>query len=486
MPEVPELVGLALVEPAGALMPGRIILFPDDLSASSLRPPPSNLDAERAVLGAIFVEPRAYERVAGFLRPEHFHDLAHAAVFGRVVAMMAAGETPNPVTLKAWAEGGLADHGGPGYLNELAACAVAAINAGEYGRLIRDLWAKRRCLEAAAQWLDDLYGGELSAPEARARLEEALADLGPPPDRGARPFAEFVDQVLADADAAHKAGHPLGLQTGLIDLDRKLGGFRGGDLLVVAGATSMGKTAWTWGVLGHAARAGVPSLLVSLEMAGVQLALRELAAESGVEARDIRAGRVDFLHLTGVAALARPQPIWIDDEAHSLAAVEASARLAKRRHKIGLVAVDYLQLIEHRAENRTQEVSQISGRLKRLARELDVPVLAVSQISRGIAGRDDKRPQLSDLRDSGSIEQDADVILMIHREAYYLERAEPQPVVKESTETFSKRLARHNARLDEVRARADCIVAKHRNGPTGVVALRFDGARMRFENLAST
>ena len=452
----------------------------------ALRHAPASLEAERAVLGAIFVDPRAYERVAGFLRPDHFHHEAHAAVFARVVAMMAAGETPGPITLRAWAEEGLADHGGAAYLYELASCAAAVINAVEYARLIRDLWARRRCLDAAAAWVADLHGGELSAPEARARLEEALADLGPPPDRGARPFADFIDLVLVEADAAHKAGKPLGLQTGLVDLDRRLGGIQGGDLLVVAGATSMGKTAWVWGVLGYAAQVGVPSLLVSLEMAGVQLALRDLAAETGIEARDIRAGRVDFLQLTGVAALARAQPIWIDDEAHSLAAVEASARLAKRRHKIGLVAVDYLQLIEHRAENRTQEVTQISGRLKRLARELDVPVIAVSQISRGIAARDDKRPQLSDLRDSGSIEQDADIIVMLHREAYYLERSEPQPMLKESSEAFSGRLARHNARLDEVRNRADCIVAKHRNGPTGVVTLRFDGARMRFENLALT
>ncbi len=455
----------------------------DIRGAAAFRAPPVNLEAEKALLGAIFIQERAYRAVQGFLEPRHFAHPAHQAVYARIAEVVAGGGVADPVTLKAWAAEALADAGGASYLAELAGSAVTVINAPFYGRVIRELWVRREIAAAAAVLADDVTAG-LNIEDARGQFEEWTAGLTPPGEAGPRPLVGFVDEALRRADAAHKAGGMVGLQTGLVDLDRLLGGVQGGDLVVVGGATSMGKTSFAWTVLGNLAKNGVPSLLVSLEMAGVQLALRELAAATGVPARDIRAGRADFVELAQAAAESNSTPIWIDDGARTLAAIEASARLARRKHKVAAVAVDYLQLIDHEAENRTQAVTQISGRLKNLARDLDVPLFALSQVTRGIAGRDDKRPVLSDLRESGSIEQDADAVIFLHREAYYLERAEPRSSLKEGEEEFALRLRRHLDRLEQARGIAEVIVAKNRNGPTGVVKTRFDESRMRFENAA--
>ena len=462
-----------------------------DAPSDSPPPPPQSIAAEKAVLGAIFVNNSIVPRLTKFLEPRHFIFRAHGRIFDACRKLAARGRAVDPVILaQVFAnDQAILEVGGPGYLADLASSAVTPISAIEYGRYIRDC-ADRRLLIAAGEALIGqamVADGESSAADVRARHEAALADIGIVEARGPRRMDAVVDSTIAAVRAAMDGGTPPGVSTGLVDIDRALGSLGAGDLVVIAGATGMGKTAMATGMALAAAKAGTPALVFSLEMPGEKIALRDLAARSGLASRALRHGRVDAADLSRLDQAAddmRALEVWIDDRpGQSVDAISATARSLARSQAIGLVVVDYLQLVTGTGENRTQEVGSISKALKVLAMDLGLPVIALSQLSRAHDARDDKRPHLSDLRESGSIEQDADTVLFIYRPSYYLERETTERRDSETDDKFAKRQAGHEERLTAAAGKAEIIIAKARDceAPKTVI-VRFDGRAVRFQN----
>jgi replicative DNA helicase len=302
------------------------------------------------------------------------------------------------------------------------------------------------------------------------------------------PLAHALDAAVALAEQVFKAGAPMGVPTGFIDLDRKLGGLHNSDLVVIAGRPSMGKTALAACILENAAARGHRAVFFSLEMSQEQLAARMIAGRTGIGTERQRAGPLvaaDVVTMAEAKDELRRLPIVIDDTpAHSVAAIRTRARRLQRMGGLSLVVIDYLQLIvSGREENRTQEISKITRELKVMAKELQVPVIALSQLSRAVEARENKRPLLSDLRESGSIEQDADVVMFVFREHYYIERAEPMRRGDESDEKFNDRIAAWENALASTHGKAEVIVSKNRQGGLGKVELHFNDERTRFENL---
>ena len=453
---------------------------------------PKNFEAEQALLGAMLYDNRAYHRISDITRPEHFADPAHGKLFEAIAAQIERGQIANPVTLKAFSEqdDGLKAAGGPRYLARLYAASGVPLDAHVYAELVRDQHLRRRLIEiteharavaASASTQQDALG-QIGA------LERELYDLATVdrPVGGFKSSGAALDEALDQAEAAYKGGGQLvGVSTGFRSLDRFLGGLHKSDLIILAGRPSMGKTALATNIAFHAAKAfdtgdkrnGAIVGFFSLEMAASQIMLRGAAEHIQVSAEAIRQGRINSFQWDrlqsaqeGMARL----PLFIDDAAGlTIGEIRARARRQKRQHGLGLLVVDYLQLIEGSAKgrgDRVQQVSEISRGLKTLAKELDVPVLALSQLSRQVESRTDKRPQLSDLRESGSIEQDADVVMFVYREEYYLERSDK----KNSHEHISSM------------GKAELIVAKHRNGPTGTVEMTFNGALTKFCDPPST
>ena len=480
-----------------------------DVEVSAFRRLPHNLDAERSLLGAIFVDNRAFERVIEFLRPEHFFLPHHGRVFETVGKVIERGQIADPVTLKGFFENDdvLADVGGVGYLYELAANAVAVINAGEYGRLIYDLYLKRQLIGLGHDMVNEAFSGEIeeTAPRLIEVAEQRLYDLAATGEYegGFRPFKESLTRALEMADAAFKRESSLsGVPTGFIAMDKLLGGLHRSDLIVLAGRPSMGKTALATNMAfnaayTHARTKGQDGAVVgffSLEMSAEQLAARIISESTNIGSDRMRKGelsRNEFARLATASQELLELPIFIDDSpALSVSQLRTRARRLKRQNKLGLIVVDYLQLMSagagSRHDNRMMEISEITRGLKTLAKELEVPVLALSQLSRAVEQREDKRPQLSDLRESGTIEQDSDVVMFIFRQQYYLERAEPQRRPEENDEKFVERRANWERNLEEVRNKAEVIVAKQRHGPTGKLDLSFMGEFTRFENLATS
>ena len=465
---------------------------------------PHNIDAEQALIGAILVNNDAYYRVSDFLLPEHFMEDAHQQIFQVAVTLIKAGKLATPITMKTYL--GDADFGGQTvfqYLARLAADATTVINAGEYGRTIYDLAIRRRLITIG----EDLVNGAYEAPvelsprdqiESTERRLYELAEAGKY-DGG---FQKFSEALTAAIDMAAKAyqrdGKLSGIATGLTDLDAKMGGLQPSDLIILAGRPAMGKTSLVTNIAFNIAKAyqgekqpdgttktangGIVGFF-SLEMSAEQLATRIIAEQSGVPSYKIRRGDIrpeDFYKITDAARDMQTIPFYIDQTGGiSIAQLAARARRLKRQKGLDLLIVDYLQLLSGSAkkgDNRVQEMTEITTGMKALAKELAVPIIALSQLSRQVENRDDKRPQLSDLRESGSIEQDADVVMFVYREEYYLKGKEPRPGTDEHNKWVLEMEAAHGL--------AELIIGKQRHGPTGTVALQFDADVTRFSDRA--
>ncbi len=483
------------------------------IAPNALRTPPHNLDAEMALLGALLANNRAYERVADFLLPDHFADPAHGRIYDAIGQLVNAGQLANPVTLKNLfdQDDALSEVGGARFLSQLAGSVTSVINAGHYARVIHDLYLRRELIDLGETVVNDAYSFDLNlhANDQIEVAEQKLFDLATvgQVDRGLIDFQHAMTEAIKMAEAAHRRdGHSAGMPTGLTDLDAKLGGMHASDLIILAGRPSMGKTALATNIAFSAASARRvevdeegneverldPVAFFSLEMSAEQLATRILSEWVGVSSEKLRRGEMStaqFEKLVLASQKLARTPLFIDDTpAISVPQLRTRARRMKRTHGLGLIVVDYLQLLGsppgRRSENRVLEISEMTRGLKALAKELNVPVVALSQLSRAVEQREDKRPQLADLRESGSIEQDADVVMFVYREQYYLERAEPTQRAEESLEKYNDRHDRWKARCEEVYDTAEVIIAKQRHGPIGTARLRFDGQHAKFGDLA--
>ena len=473
-----------------------------------LRTPPHNFEAEMALLGALLANNKAYDKVAEFLRPEHFADDRHGRIFDACSKLIQRGTIANPVTLKNYFEqdDSLSEVGGTQYLARLVGAVVTVINALDYARTIHDLYLRRQLIAIGEETVNGAYSYDLETAAAQQieSAEQKLFDLAKIGDYGGgfRRFGEALAVAIEMAEAAYKReSHVVGVTTGLIDLDKKLGGLHPSDLVILAGRPSMGKTALATKLAYSAALAyqekrlddgtievveGAKVAFFSLEMSAEQLANRILSEETEIPSDKIRRGEVrsdDFPRFVEASKRMSAAQLFIDDTpALSISALRTRARRLQRTHGLGMIVIDYLQLLTPapgaRSENRVQEISAITRGLKALAKELNVPVLALSQLSRAVEQREDKRPQLADLRESGTIEQDADVVMFVFREEYYKARQEPTPGTAEH-ETWQ-------ADMERVHNLAEVIIGKQRHGPIGTVRVKFDGMYTKFDNLAQS
>ncbi|WP_421997974.1 replicative DNA helicase [Reyranella sp.] len=478
-----------------------------------LREPPHNFEAEQALLGAILVNNAAYQRVAEFLRPEHFADPLHGKLYDSLSRLIERGQIVSAVTLKTYVEQDedMKAAGGATYLARLAAASVHVIDAAAFGQSVHDLYLRRQLIDIGEGVVNGAFGSGDVDETALLQIEVAekklydLASTGQT-EGGFKAFRVALTEATVAAEAAyHRVGQLTGVASGLFQLDQLLGGLHRSDLIILAGRPSMGKTALATNIAFNAARAyreeivdGRPKAVdgavvgfFSLEMSSEQLATRMLAEQAEVPSEKIRKGELisaDFDRVLSVSQELEHLNFFIDDTpALSIAALRTRARRLKRTHGLGLLVVDYLQLLapsgKNRQDNRVQEVSEITRGLKTLAKELDVPVLALSQLSRAVEQREDKRPQLADLRESGSIEQDADVVMFVYREEYYLTRSEPARRAEENDQRFNERHDAWKQRCEQTYGKAEVIVAKQRHGPTGIVRLAFEGQFTKFGNL---
>jgi replicative DNA helicase len=475
----------------------------------SQRLPPSNLQAEQALLGALFANNKAYERVSEFLAPEHFIDPINGRIYQAIARRIEAGQLADPVTLKAEFEhsGILEEVGGTPYLAQLLAAMVGIINAGEYGRAVHDAWLRRQLIDIGETVVNNAFGAdaELDGGQQIEAAEHSLFQLATDGAvaGGFVTFERVLTSAIQGAELAfRREGHVSGLTTGLRDLDTKMGGLHPSDLMILAGRPGMGKSALAIKIAFGAAkallaeaRAKDPNALAnrcvgifSLEMSAEQLATRLLSEESRVSSDRIRRGDInqkDFDKFVQVSREIHALPIEIDDTpAITLSALRTRARRLKRTKGLALIVVDYLQLMRPaagtRPESRVLEIGQLTQGLKAIAKELAVPVLALSQLSRAVESREDKRPQLSDLRESGTIEQDADSVMFIYRDEYYLEQREPKSAAFDNEDKHQVALTEFRRQMEKVHNLADLIIAKQRHGPTGTIQLVFEAEFTRF------
>ena len=478
----------------------------------SQRLPPSNLQAEQALLGALLANNRAYERVSEFLSPEYFADPIHGRIYQAIVRRIEAGQLADAVTLKAEFEhsGVLEEVGGTAYLAQLLTAMVGIINAGEYGRAIHDAWLRRQLIDIGETVVNNAFGAdaELAGAQQIEAAEHSLFQLATDGSVSGG-FVSFeralTDAIVGAERAFNRTGHVSGLTTGLRDLDAKMGGLHGSDLVVLAGRPGMGKTSLATAIAFGAAksilaeaRTNDPNAMAkrciaifSLEMSAEQLATRLLSEEAQVSSDRIRRGEIsqrDFDKFVQVSREISSLPIEIDDTpAITLSALRTRARRLKRTKGLALIVVDYLQLMRPaagtRPESRVLEIGQLTQGLKAIAKELSVPVLALSQLSRAVESREDKRPQLSDLRESGTIEQDADSVMFIYRDEYYLEQRMPKVAAFENEQKFQSAMDEWQQQMGRVHNQADLIIAKQRHGPTGTIQLFFEAEFTRFADL---
>src|SRR4051795_8925176 len=475
-----------------------------ETAAPDYRVAPNNIDAEQALLGAILVNNDAYYRVSDFLEPAHFFEDLHKRIYEIATTLIKSGKVATPITLKTFL--GDQDLGGvtvSQYLARLAAEATTVINAEDYGRTIYDLAIRRSLIGIGEDIVNVAYDAPVeSSPrdqieETERRLYE-LAETGKY-DGGFQRFSDALTTAIDMAAAAFKRDGKLsGMATGLADLDRMMGGLQPSDLVIIAGRPGMGKTALATNIAFNVAKdyafekqpdgshktvnGGVVGFF-SLEMSAEQLATRIVAEQSGVPSYRIRRGDItepDFYKITDTARELQSIPFYIDQTGGiSIAQLTARARRLKRQRGLDLLVVDYLQLLSgssKKGDNRVQEMTEITTGMKALAKELNVPIIGLSQLSRQVENRDDKRPQLSDLRESGSIEQDADMVVFVFREEYYVKGKEPAPGTLEHNEWQSK--------MERVHGKAEVIVGKSRHGPTGTIQLAFQADVTRFTDLA--
>lgn len=449
----------------------------------SHREPPHNIEAEQALLGAILVNNKAYERVVEFLRPEHFADPVHGRIYEATGKRIDRGEQASPATLKGLfdQDEALADAGGVQYLVKLAANVVTVINTADYGREIFNCWRRRQLIDIGETLINDAFDWEQDdVDQVMGRIQSEIDDVAAV---GARrgdlnPVAVGLDEALQRAEAVLRDGPDAGgLSSGISDLDRAMGRLMPGRLYIFGARPKMGKSALAVRIARNIASAGNPVAFFSLEMPEAEIASRLLAAESGISQERQESGDFDnvgFQRLYDARNAIASWPLYIDDTpATQVREIRRRAMRLRRRHGLAAIFVDYLQLIapgnnrQNRNNNRTNDLTEITGALKALAKELAVPVIALSQLSRALESREDKRPTLADLRESGSIEQDADVVMFPFRSEYYLEKSTPVQRSEENDAKFMDRQARWDEQMTAARNVMEALVAARRGGKAG-------------------
>lgn len=469
---------------------------------------PQNIEAEQALLGAILANNKSFEKVSEFLRPEHFADPIHAKIFEVLSKLILRGHVADVITLKNFfqSDGSLADVGGHKYLVKLSDSASPLTNAEYYATFIYDKYLRRELIATGFDIVNDANKEDIDADafEQIEIAEKKLFDLSNKGDiqRGFVSFENALGSSLATIEKAfQKDGGISGLPTELTALDKKTGGLNNSDLIIIAGRPAMGKTALATNMAYNVADfmfhnkkmnpkdKGVA--FFSLEMSADQLASRILSTATQTNGHKMRTGEIDKSEFEKIAAAVRDLeqlPLYIDDTPGlNINSIRTRARRLKRNNGLGLIIIDYIQLISGTGSkktegNRVQELSEISRGLKILAKELEVPVIALSQLNRGVEQREDKRPVMSDLRESGSIEQDADIVMFVYRDNYYIQNAEPKPTDKTYTEEKHQTWEENMRNTKNV---AEVIIGKQRHGPTGTVALYWNGDYAQFGNLAN-
>jgi replicative DNA helicase len=489
-----------------ALTDSNVLKLAPDAATPAYRSAPHNIEAEQSLLGAILVNNDAFYRVSDFLEPKHFFEPLHQTIYETAGSLIRMGKVATPVTLKTFLPADT-DIGGMTvgqYLARLAAEATTIINAQDYGRTVYELSLRRDLIRIGEDMVNVAYDAPVDfAP--RAQIEDAERQLYELAESGRYDggFQRFSQALTVAVDMAAKAfqrdGKLSGIATGLRDLDTKMGGLQQSDLIIVAGRPGMGKTSLATNIAYNVAKAYVPAVqadgttkalnggvvgFFSCEMSAEQLATRIIAERTGIPSSSIRRGGIseaDFEKIRDYAIELQSLPFYVDETGGlSISQLMARARRLKRQKGLDLIVVDYIQLLtgsgKRGNDNRVQEVTEITTSLKALAKELNVPVIALSQLSRQVENRDDKRPQLSDLRESGSIEQDADVVMFVFREEYYLAMKQPGAGTEEH--------AKWQSEMDRALGKAEVIIGKQRHGPTGTVELQFDAAVTRFGDLS--
>ena len=457
---------------------------------------PCNIEAEQALIGSVLVSNDIYDEISNIVDSQKFFDPIHVKIYTTIETLISKGLLANPITLKNYFENseGLKELGGQEYLIKITKFSTSTKQAIDYANIVHEMHVRRELIKISENVLDEAHNNEevsVSGEEMIQNAEKSLFDLA---ERGHfnRSFLRFESALKQTIEMARNAYQNeegiVGVPTGLTDLDSKLGGMHKQDLIIIAGRPSMGKTALATNIAFHAAKniekKGTKSTVAffSLEMSSEQLSTRILSEQSKIRSNDIRRGKVsekEFEQFIETSKNIYDLPLYIDETpAITIAAISNRARRIKRLFVLDLIIVDYIQLMRSNSKkdyNRVQEISEITQGLKALAKELDVPVLALSQLSRQVEQRDNKKPQLSDLRESGSIEQDADVVMFVYREAYYLENKEPTLGSIEHAEWRQK--------IDEISRLAEIMIGKQRHGPTGNVKVEFEAMYTKFKDL---
>ena len=453
---------------------------------------PNNIEAEQSVIGSILLSNEIFDEVSLIISNKNFYDPIHRKIFNALEKLIYSGLLANPITLKNYFEKEKDELNIPEYLVKITKFSTSSRQAIEYSKLIFDLYVKRELIKISGEIIDQAKLNDLNTDGQKIieNYEKSLFDLA---EKGSFSsslikFDEAMRQTIEMASNAYKNEEGIvGVPTGLKDLDDRLGGLHKSDLIIIAGRPSMGKTALATNIAFNAAKKiqenGEKSSIAffSLEMSSEQLSTRILAEQSRIKSNDIRRGKISeeqFDKFIETSKDISELPLYIDETpAITIAALSNRARRIKRLYGLDMVVIDYIQLMKASNSNngRVQEISEITQGLKALAKELAVPVLALSQLSRAVEQRDDKKPQLSDLRESGSIEQDADVVMFVYRESYYLQGKEPRPATVEHAEW--------QAKMNEVSHLAELIIQKQRHGPTGNVMLEFEAMFTKFKDI---
>ena len=464
-----------------------------DIVKNNLDELPNNIEAEQSVIGSILISNEIFDEVSLIIKSSNFYDPLHKKIFEAIEKLVYSGMLANPITLKNYFENEKDKIDVPEYLVKITKFSSSTRQTIEYSKIIYDLYVKRQLIKISE---NTIYSAKLNDIDQNGQSiieesEKALFDLA---EKGSlnsslTKFDNALKLTIEMASNAYKNDQGIvGVPTGLRDVDDKLGGLHKSDLIIIAGRPSMGKTALATNIAFNAAKSiqekGTKSCIAffSLEMSSEQLSTRILAEQSRIKSNDIRRGKISedqFDKFIETSKDISELPLFIDETpAISIAALSNRARRIKRIYGLDMIVVDYIQLMtamNSRRDNRVQEISEITQGLKALAKELSVPVLALSQLSRAVEQRDNNKPQLADLRESGSIEQDADVVMFVYREAYYLERKEPRPATVEYAEW--------QAKMNEVSNLAEIIIGKQRHGPTGNIFLEFEAMFTKFKDI---
>jgi replicative DNA helicase len=454
---------------------------------------PNNIEAEQSVIGSILVSNEIFDEISTIISSVNFYDPMHEKIFSAIESLIYKGMLANPITLKSYFEDEKDELNVPEYLVKITKFSTSIRQATEYSKIIYDMYVRRQLIKISEETIDNakLNDLEVSGQNIIENSERLLFDLA---EKGSfnsslMKFDEAMRQTIEMASAAYKNEEGIvGVPTGLKELDDRLGGLHQSDLIIIAGRPGMGKTALATNIAFNASKKlqdnGRKSSIAffSLEMSSEQLSTRILAEQSRIKSNDIRRGKISdeqFDKFIETSKNISELPLYIDETpAISIAALSNRARRIKRLFGLDMIVVDYIQLMKgsfNNRDGRVQEISEITQGLKAIAKELSIPVIALSQLSRAVEQRDDKKPQLSDLRESGSIEQDADVVMFVYRESYYLKSKEPRPATVEHAEW--------QAKMNEVSHLAELIISKQRHGPTGNITLEFEEMFTKFKDL---